>query len=71
MRYILTERLAILAGTLVLLTAAIVVFAMFTDVPETRPLIGVIIFSLLPILAVSGLVIFYLAVRSKGFRGED
>ena len=71
MRYIVREPLAILAGVLVVLTAAVVSFSLFSHLPEREPLLGVVLFTLLPVLAAAGAVIFYLAVRSEGFRGEE
>jgi len=70
-RYVLKERLALLAGILVILTAAVVAFSLASDLPEEKPLLGVILFALLPVLAVAGAVIFYLAIRSGGFPGEE
>lgn len=71
MRYIVKDPLAILAAVLVLLTAAVVVFSLASDLPERRPIIGVVVFSLLPVFAISGAVMFYMVVRSEGFRGDE
>ena len=70
MRHIIREPLAILAAVLLLLTASVIIFSMVSDLPERNPRVGVALFSALPILAIAGAVIFYLAVRSEGFRGE-
>lgn len=70
MRYIVREPLALLAGTLVILTLALVAFSLISDLPESNIVVGLVIFSLLPLLAVAGAVVFYLAVHSDGFRGE-
>ncbi len=70
MRYIIREPLAILAAVLLVLTSSVIIFSMASDLPERNPRIGVALFSSLPILAIAGAVIFYLAVRSEGFRGE-
>ena len=71
MSYIIKEPLALLAGLLVVLTATVVSFSLVSDLPEKHPVVGVVLFSVLPILAVAGAVIFYMAVRSEGFRGEE
>ena len=71
MRYVVREPLAIVAGALVLLTAAVIAFSLASDLPEREPAVGLVLFSLLPILASGGAVIFYLVVRSEGFRGEE
>ena len=70
MRYIVREPLAIVAAVLVILTATLVAFSLVSGVPERNPAIGVVLFALLPVFAIAGAVIFYLAVRSEGFRGE-
>ncbi len=70
MRYITRDPLAILAATLVVLTGAVVLFSLTSDLPERTPIVGVVIFLLLPIFAISGAVIFYLAIRSEGFGGD-
>ena len=71
MRYIIREPLAIVAGVLIILTVAVIIFSLASDLPERKPVVGVALFSLLPIFAIAGAVTFYLAIRSEGFRGEE
>lgn len=71
MRYIIREPLALLAGLLVVLTVAVVFFSLLSDLPESNPVVGLVLFTLLPVFAVAGAIIFYLAIRSEGFRGEE
>ena len=71
MRYVIKEPLALLAGALVILTAALVIFSLLSEAPEHNPVLGVALFSLIPLFALSGVVIFYLAIRSEGFRGDE
>lgn len=68
MRYILAEPLAWVATALVLATAALVAFSFLSDIPETRPLVGVLLFSLIPTFAVAGIVIFFLVIRSESLQ---
>ncbi len=71
MRYVIREPLAIMAMVLLVLTATVIIFSLASDLPERNPLVGVILFGLLPAFAIAGAVIFYFAVRSEGLRGED
>ena len=71
MRYIIRDRLAVLAALVVALTGAIIWFSLTSDLPVEKPMIGVVLFATLPGLAFAGAVIFYLAVRSEGFRGDE
>lgn len=68
MRYIIAEPLAWVATALVLATAALVTFSFISDLPERRPLMGVLLFSLIPLLAAAGIVIFLLVIRSESLR---
>ncbi len=70
MRYVIREPLAIVASLLVVLTAGIVAFSLLGKLTETSAVVGLTLFSLLPLLAVIGAVVFFLAIRSEGFRGE-
>lgn len=68
MRYILAEPLAWVATALVLATAALVAVSFVSDLPERQPLIGVLLFSLIPLFALAGIVVFFLVIRSESIR---
>ncbi len=68
MRYIIAEPLAWVATALVLATAVLVAFSFLSDLPERRPMVGVLMFSLIPALAIAGIVVFFLVIRSESIR---
>lgn len=68
MRYVLVEPLAWVAAALVLATASLVAFSFLSDLPERNPLFGVFVFSLIPLLAVAGIGVFFLVIRSESIR---
>jgi hypothetical protein len=50
------------AGILFVLIVALVIFNIFSDLPEQYPLFGVFNFSMVPILFIIGGIIFVLAI---------
>jgi len=44
------------------LIVAVVLFNLFSDLPEKYPLFGVIVYSMVPVLFISGGIIFVLAI---------
>jgi hypothetical protein len=50
------------AGINFVLIVALVMFNIFSDLPEKYPLFGVINFSMVPVLFISGGIIFVLAI---------
>jgi hypothetical protein len=44
------------------LIVAVVLFNIFSDLPEKYPLFGVIVYSMVPVLFISGGIIFVLAI---------
>lgn len=50
------------AGIIFLLIVALVVFNIFSDLPEKYPLFGVFNFSMVPVLFIVGGVVFILAI---------
>ena len=71
MRYIIREPYAIAAIVVIVLTAALVLFSATSSIPYTKPVVGIVLFSLLPVLAIAGVVNFYLAMRSDAFHSDD
>jgi hypothetical protein len=59
------------AGIVFVLIVAVVIFNMYSDLPEQYPLFGVINFSLVPILFILGGVIFVLAILKLSGGGND
>ena len=62
LREIFDDWLTRAAGINFVLIVALVIFNMFSDLPEKYPLFGVFNFSMVPILFVAGGVIFVLAI---------
>jgi len=50
------------ASIILLLIVALVVFTLFSDLPERYPLFGVFNFSMVPVLFITGGVLFVLAI---------
>lgn len=50
------------AGIILVLIIAVVIFNNFSHVHETNPLLGVLAFSLVPVLFIAGAVVFVLAI---------
>ena len=66
-REIFDDRLTRAAGVVFVLIVALVIFNVFSDLPQDYPLFGVINFSMVPVLFVVGGIIFILAIlRSQG-----
>ncbi len=61
-RDIFDDWLTIAAGIVFVLIVALVIFNLFSDLPEKYPLFGVFNFSMVPILFIVGGVIFILAI---------
>ncbi len=61
-REIFNDWLTRAAGINFILIMVVVLFNVFSDLPEVHPLFGVFVFSLVPILFISGGIIFILAI---------
>ena len=61
-REIFDDWLTIAAGIVFVLIVALVIFNLFSDLPEKYPIFGVFNFSMVPILFIVGGVIFLLAI---------
>lgn len=59
------NRLVIVATMLVLLTAGLVAFVAISELPVENPLLGVFVFSLIPLFFAGGAIIFYLALHQQ------
>ena len=62
MREIFDDWLMRAAGIVFVLIVAVVVFNLYSDLPENYPLFGVLQFSMVPILFITGGVIFIMAI---------
>ena len=62
LREIFDDWLTRAAGILLLVIAFLVVFSLYSDLPERNPLFGVFMFSLVPVLFIAGGVVFILAI---------
>jgi len=62
LREIFDDWLSKAAGIVFLLIVAVVIFNIFSDLPEQYPLFGVFSFSLVPILFILGGVIFFFTI---------
>lgn len=51
-----------MAGIVFVLIVALVIFNMYSDLPETYPLFGLFVFLMVPILFIAGGIIFILAI---------
>ncbi len=61
-REIFDDRLTRAAGTVFVLIVVLVIFNMYSDIPEKYPLFGVFNFAMVPVLFIAGGVIFILAI---------
>lgn len=59
------------ASIVFVLIIALVIFNIYSDLPEKYPLFGVIFFSLVPVLFISGGIIFVLAILKFSKRGDN
>ena len=62
LREIFDDWLTRAAGIVFVLIAALVIFNMYSDLPEKYPLFGVFNFSMVPVLFIVGGIIFVLAI---------
>ncbi len=62
LREIFDDWLTRAAGIVFMLIVALVIFNMFSDLPEKYPFFGVFNFSMVPVLFIVGGVIFVLAI---------
>ena len=62
LREIFDDWLTRAAGIVFVLIVALVIFNIYSDLPETYPLFGVFNFSMVPVLFIAGGVIFILAI---------
>ncbi len=65
LREIFDDWLMRAAGIVFVLIVALVIFNMFSDLPEQYPLFGVFNFSMVPVLFVVGGIIFVLAITRE------
>ncbi len=62
LREIFDDWLTRAAGIIFVLIVALVIFNLYSDLPEKYPLFGVFNFSMVPILFVAGGIVFILAI---------
>ena len=62
LRDIFDDKLTRAAGITFVLIVALVVFNIFSNLTQTHPLLGVLLFSLVPVLFIVGGIIFVLAI---------
>ena len=62
LRNIFDDKLTKAAGITFVLIVALVVFNLFSNLTQTHPLLGVLLFSLVPVLFIAGGIIFVLAI---------
>ncbi len=70
-REIFDDWLTRAAGIVFTLIVALVIFNIYSDLPEKYPLFGTILFSLVPVLFIAGGVIFVLAILKYSERGDN
>ncbi len=66
LREIFDDWLTRAAGIILVLIMALVVFNMYSDLPEQYPLFGVFNFSMVPVLFIAGGVVFIMAILKIG-----
>ena len=72
LREIFDDWLTRAAGIVFVLIVALVIFNVYSDLPEKYPLFGVFNFSMVPVLFIAGGVIFVLAIlRERGNQDDD
>ncbi len=71
LREIFDDWLTRAAGIILVLIVALVIFNIYSDLPEKYPLFGVFNFSMVPILFIAGGVVFVLAILKYSARGND
>ena len=65
LREIFDDRVTRAAGIVFVLIAALVIFNVYSDLPERYPLFGVFSFSMVPILFIVGGIVFVLAILKE------
>jgi hypothetical protein len=71
LREIFNDWLTRAAGINLVLIVALVIFNIISDLPEKYPLFGVFNFSMVPVLFITGGIIFILAIVKYSGRGSD
>jgi len=71
LREIFDDWLTRAAGIVFVLITALVIFNIYSDLPEKYPLFGVFNFSMVPMLFIAGGVIFILAILKYSERGNN
>ncbi len=66
LREIFDDWLTRAAGIILVLIVALVVFNMYSDLPEQYPMFGVFNFSMVPVLFIAGGVVFIMAILKIG-----
>jgi hypothetical protein len=61
-REIFDDRVTRAAGIIFILIVALVIFNIFSNLTQSHPLLGVLLFSLVPLLFIVGGVIFVVAI---------
>lgn len=65
MREVLKDRLALLALGLVGIAIGLILFVVFSTLPLSMPIVGVMTYSLFPLLFLGGAAIFFLAIQRE------
>ena len=71
LREIFDDWLTRIAGIVFVLIVALVVFNMFSDLPEQYPYFGVFNFSMVPVLFIAGGIVFVLAILRESNDKRD
>jgi len=71
LREVFDDWLTRAAGIVFVLIVALVIFNLYSDLTETYPLFGVLQFSMVPILFITGGVIFVMAILKLSGGGND
>ena len=71
LREVFDDWLTRAAGIVFVLIMALVIFNIYSDLAETYPLFGVFLFSMVPILFITGGVIFVMAIVKLSKRGDN
>jgi hypothetical protein len=61
-KYIFDDWLSRIAGIILALILILTLFTLFSNVPDQHPLLGVFIFGLVPVLFITGGIVFILAI---------
>ena len=71
LREIFDDWLTRAAGIVFVLIMVLVIFNIYSDLPEKYPLFGTLFFSMVPVLFIAGGVIFVLAILKFSKRGDN